>query len=76
MLVVRADGFVDPCIPSRTPKPPSGPDWVHDIKHAGLVVGRDCETVRPARSPAKLRAKSPARKDNAMNAMLYAFDFP
>jgi bifunctional non-homologous end joining protein LigD len=33
MLVVRADGFVDPCIPSRAPKPPSGPDWVHEIKH-------------------------------------------
>jgi hypothetical protein len=25
---LRADGFVEPCIPSRTPKPPSGPDWV------------------------------------------------
>jgi bifunctional non-homologous end joining protein LigD len=40
MLVVRADGFVDPCIPSRAPKPPSGPDWVHEIKHDGyrLIV--------------------------------------
>jgi hypothetical protein len=25
MLVVRADGFIDPCIPLRTPKPPSAP---------------------------------------------------
>jgi ATP-dependent DNA ligase len=40
MLVVRADGFVDPCIPSRAPKPPAGPDWVHEIKHDGyrLIV--------------------------------------
>jgi bifunctional non-homologous end joining protein LigD len=48
MLVVRADGFVDPCIPSRAPKPPSGPDWVHEVKHDGyrLIVCRNGETVR------------------------------
>jgi bifunctional non-homologous end joining protein LigD len=48
MLVVRADGFVNPCIPSRAPKPPSGPDWVHEIKHDGyrLIVRRDGEAVR------------------------------
>src|SRR5450755_268372 len=48
MLVVRADGFVDPCIPSRAPKPPSGPDWVHEVKHDGyrLIVRRDGAAVR------------------------------
>src|SRR5271169_195751 len=48
MLVVRADGFVDPCIPSRAPKPPSGPDWVHEVKHDGyrLIVRRNGVTVR------------------------------
>jgi bifunctional non-homologous end joining protein LigD len=48
MLVVRTDGFVDPCIPSPAPKPPSGPDWVHEVKHDGyrLIVRRDGETVR------------------------------
>jgi bifunctional non-homologous end joining protein LigD len=35
MLVVRADGFVDPCISSLAAKPPSGPDWVHEVKHDG-----------------------------------------
>jgi bifunctional non-homologous end joining protein LigD len=45
---IRTDGFVDPCIPSRAPKPPSGPDWVHEIKHDGyrLIVRRDGEAVR------------------------------
>jgi bifunctional non-homologous end joining protein LigD len=45
---IRADGFVDPCIPSRAPKPPSGPDWVHEVKHDGyrLIVRRDCAAVR------------------------------
>src|SRR5271163_1134135 len=38
-----ASGFVPPCIPSRAHKPPSGPDWVHEIKHDGyrLIVRRD-----------------------------------
>jgi hypothetical protein len=26
---IRADGFVDPCIPTLAAKPPAGPDWVH-----------------------------------------------
>jgi bifunctional non-homologous end joining protein LigD len=45
---IRTDGFVDPCIPSRALKPPSGPDWVHEIKHDGyrLIVRREGEAVR------------------------------
>src|SRR5580704_14958911 len=35
MLVVRADGFVDPCIPTLAAKPPAGPGWVYDIKRDG-----------------------------------------
>ena len=46
---VRTDGFTDPCIPTLAAKPPSGPDWVHEIKHDGyrLTVRRDGKTVRP-----------------------------
>jgi hypothetical protein len=41
-------GFVEPCIPTLAAKPPSGPDWVHEIKHDGyrLMVRRDGDTVR------------------------------
>jgi bifunctional non-homologous end joining protein LigD len=48
MLVVRADGFDDPCIPSLAHKSPSGTDWVHEIKHDGyrLIVRRDGDAVR------------------------------
>jgi bifunctional non-homologous end joining protein LigD len=48
MLVVRADGFVDPCIPTRATKAPAREGWVHEIKHDGyrLIVRRDGETVR------------------------------
>jgi bifunctional non-homologous end joining protein LigD len=41
-------GFVEPCIPTLAAKPPSGPGWVHEIKHEGyrLIVRRDGDTVR------------------------------
>ena len=48
MVTVRPDGFIQPCIPTRAAKPPSGPGWVHEIKHDGyrLIVRRDGEAVR------------------------------
>jgi bifunctional non-homologous end joining protein LigD len=48
MGVARSDGFVAPCIPSLAHKPPSGPDWVHEIKHDRycLIVCRDGPKVR------------------------------
>ena len=44
----RSEGFVPPCIPTRAAKPPTGPDWVHEIKHDGyrLQVRRDGDRVR------------------------------
>jgi len=26
-------GFIHPCLPMIAPRPPSGPDWLHEIKH-------------------------------------------
>ena len=45
---IRTDGFVDPCVPTLSAKPPFGPDWVHEIKHDGyrLIVRRDGKAVR------------------------------
>jgi bifunctional non-homologous end joining protein LigD len=36
-------GFIEPCLPSPADKPPSGPNWVHEIKHDGyrLMARRD-----------------------------------
>jgi len=41
-------GFVVPAQPIKASKPPSGPDWVHEIKHDGyrLIVRRDGPIVR------------------------------
>jgi bifunctional non-homologous end joining protein LigD len=41
-------GFIIPAQPVKASKPPSGADWVHEIKHDGyrLIVRRDGPTVR------------------------------
>jgi ATP-dependent DNA ligase len=48
MIVRHPSGFIAPCQPSKASRPPSGPDWVHEIKHDGyrLMVRRDGERVR------------------------------
>jgi ATP-dependent DNA ligase len=40
--------FVEPCLPSRTDRPPSGPGWIHEIKLDGfrMMVRRDPAGVR------------------------------
>jgi ATP-dependent DNA ligase len=42
------DGFIEPCLPSPADKPPSGANWVHEIKHDGfrIMVRRDPAGVR------------------------------
>ena len=41
-------GFIEPCLPSPTREPPSGSDWLHEIKHDGyrMMVRRDGAGVR------------------------------
>jgi bifunctional non-homologous end joining protein LigD len=48
MTVRRPSGFIEPCQPSKTTRPPSGPLWVHEIKHDGyrVMVRRDGARVR------------------------------
>ena len=33
----RPVGFIDPCLPSPAKEPPSGSDWIHEIKHDGFA---------------------------------------
>jgi bifunctional non-homologous end joining protein LigD len=44
----RPSGFVERCRPSRAVRPPSGPLWIHEIKHDGyrLMVRREGSRVR------------------------------
>jgi bifunctional non-homologous end joining protein LigD len=36
-------GLIEPCLPSPADKPPSGSNWIHEIKHDGyrLMARRD-----------------------------------
>jgi bifunctional non-homologous end joining protein LigD len=47
-MIVRRSGFIEPCLPSKVDRPPTGPLWVHEIKHDGyrLMVCRDGSRVR------------------------------
>jgi bifunctional non-homologous end joining protein LigD len=40
---LRAAAFIEPCVPTLAKEPPTGPAWVHEIKHDGypLMVGRE-----------------------------------
>ena len=46
--MLRVAAFIAPCLPSPAERPPSGPGWVHEIKHDGfrLMVRRDPSGVR------------------------------
>jgi hypothetical protein len=52
-------GLIEPCLPSPAKAPPSGPGWLHEIKHDGfrILARRDGAGVRPSRAAA---ATSPA----------------
>ncbi len=41
-------GLVKPCLPSPAGRPPSGPNWLHEIKHDGIriLARRDSAGVR------------------------------
>jgi bifunctional non-homologous end joining protein LigD len=43
----RSD-FIEPCLPSTADQPPSGPEWIHEIKHDGyrLMTRRDPIGIR------------------------------
>jgi ATP-dependent DNA ligase len=48
MLQRTPSGFIEPCLPSTAERPPSSPDWVHEIKHDGyrLLARRDPVGIR------------------------------
>jgi bifunctional non-homologous end joining protein LigD len=45
---IKAASKIEPCLPSPVRKPPSGPGWLHEIKHDGfrMMVRSDAAGVR------------------------------
>jgi bifunctional non-homologous end joining protein LigD len=43
MTLRRTFGFIEPCLTSKVARPPSGPNWVHEINHDDyrLMVRKD-----------------------------------
>src|SRR6516162_4363164 len=41
-------GIIEPCLPSPVKVPPSGPGWIHEIKHDGfrILARRDGAGIR------------------------------
>jgi ATP-dependent DNA ligase len=41
-------GIIEPCLPSPAKAPPSGPGWIHEIKHDGfrIMARRDGAGIR------------------------------
>jgi bifunctional non-homologous end joining protein LigD len=48
MLLNAAPGFIPPCQPALSDRPPSGPGWLHEIKFDGyrVIARKDGEQVR------------------------------
>ena len=46
--MLLAPAFIEPCLPSPADKPPSGSNWIHEIKHDGyrLMARRDPIGIR------------------------------
>jgi bifunctional non-homologous end joining protein LigD len=47
-LATDRASFIEPCLPSPAEKPPSGSNWIHEIKHDGfrLMARRDPVGIR------------------------------
>ena len=48
MLLRTRPAFIPPCLPSAAERPPSGPGWLHEVKHDGfrVLARRDVASVR------------------------------
>jgi ATP-dependent DNA ligase len=50
VMVLRAasSAFIPPCLPSPAERPPSGPGWIHEIKHDGfrIIARKNDERMR------------------------------
>jgi len=72
-------GFIVPAQSVEHERPPTGPGWVHEIKHDGyrLLGRREAEERSPWPNHASVclsRFDELRRRDSARSAVLFAFD--
>ena len=58
-VVVAGAAFFEPCWPSLAREPPSGPDWLHEIKWDGFrMAGPQRRAAQSGNFRAKLNSSS------------------
>ena len=63
-------GFVEPCLPSPAKKPPTGSNWLHEIKHDGfrIMALRDAAGGGEAKARRRKRKKIESDLKNRIGA--------
>jgi hypothetical protein len=51
VLRVALSGFIEPCLPSRAERPPSGPGWVHECEWKAAFRRDELITAHGAACP-------------------------
>jgi bifunctional non-homologous end joining protein LigD len=71
----RPSGFIPPCQPSKAARPPSGPLWVHEIKHDGyrLMVRQGSRVRLFTRNGYNWADRIPAIVDAALRIKAQSF---
>jgi hypothetical protein len=46
-LAADRASFIEPCLPSPADRPPSGTNWIHEIKHDGYRLMARRDSVAP-----------------------------
>ena len=75
--MLRAATFIEPCLPSPADKPPSGANWIHEIKHDGyrLMARRDPVGIRLlTRNGSDWSARFPLRGRTFVILFQFLFD--
>jgi hypothetical protein len=62
VTVVRSTGFIEPCIPTRAYRVPSGPGWVHEIKHGSRFANCGLRLSRHGPEESLLTPCLPAKR--------------
>src|SRR4030081_2874788 len=67
-------GFIEPCLPSPADRPPSGANWIHEIKHDGyrLMARRDPVGIRLLTRRGNDWSKASVRALAALNRKMLA----
>jgi hypothetical protein len=74
MLGPLPPGFIAPCLPTRSDRCKSGPDWVHEIKHDGYRMIARRASTQAAREQTAMTKLSKRELRDSLKAVLADYD--